>query len=51
MVFHSEHERVLEWHVKNTQEAGVQYPFTFDLYPESHSPYCELQLVLGNNFF
>jgi hypothetical protein len=45
VAFHSEHERVLEWNVRNIKEAGVQYPFTFVPYPGS--AYFEVQVVLG----
>lgn len=49
--FHCEHELVMEWYVKNQKEAGVQYPFVFDPYPESGPPYFCIRLILGNEYF
>jgi hypothetical protein len=49
--FHSEHELVLDWHVQNQKEAGVQYPFVFDPYPDSGSTYFYVRLILGHEYF
>jgi hypothetical protein len=49
--FHSEHELILNWHVRNQREAGVQYPFVFDPYPNSGPPYFYVRLILGHEYF
>ncbi len=49
--FHSQHELVMEWHVQNQREAGVQYPFVFDPYPDSGPPYFYIRLILGHEYF
>jgi hypothetical protein len=47
--FHSQHEMVMDWHVQNLRDAAVQYPFTFDPYPDSGPPYFYVRVVLGND--
>jgi len=49
--FHSQNELVLDWSVNNQRAAGVQYPFTFDPFPDSGPPYFYVYLVLGHDFF
>jgi len=49
--FHSQHELVLDWHVQNMRDAGVQYPFVFDPYPDSGPPYFYIRLILGSDYF
>jgi hypothetical protein len=49
--FHSQHELVMDWHVRNLREAGVQYPFVFDPYPDSGPPYFYVRLILGRDYF
>lgn len=49
--FHSEHELILDWYVQNMEEARVQYPFTFDPYPDSGPPYFYVRVILGNEYF
>src|SRR5260221_7282071 len=51
MEFHSQHELVMDWHVRNLRKAGVQYPFIFDPYPDSGPPYFYLPLILGQDYF
>lgn len=48
--FRSEHELVMDWHVQNLREAGVQYPFSFDPYPDSGPPYFYVRLIVGNDY-
>jgi hypothetical protein len=49
--FHSQNELVLHWDVRNTDTAGVQYPFNFDPYPDSQPPYFHVFLILGDSYF
>jgi hypothetical protein len=49
--FHSEHELVMDWYVRNQKEAGVQYPFVFDPYPDSGRPYFYIRLISGHEYF
>jgi hypothetical protein len=49
--FHSQHELVLNWDVRDQHAAGVQYPFNFDPYPDSGPPYFRIYLILGDNYF
>jgi hypothetical protein len=51
VAFHSGHELVLEWRVRNLLEAGVQYLFVFDPYPDSGPPYFQIQVILGDDYF
>jgi hypothetical protein len=48
---HSENELVLSWHVQDTVKAGVQYPFSFDPFPDSGPPYFYVYVLLGRDFF
>jgi hypothetical protein len=49
--FHSDHELVLEWYVKDREETGVQFPFVFIPYPESGGRYFCVRLILGRDYF
>jgi hypothetical protein len=49
--FHSHHELILSWYVQNTNEAGVEYPFTFDPYPDSGPPYFYIRVALADDYF
>src|SRR6476646_10837940 len=50
--FHRQHELVLDWYVQDMNAAGVQYPFTFDPYPDSGSvPYFYIRIILGQDYF
>jgi hypothetical protein len=49
--FRSQHEFVMDWHVQNLREAGVEYPFVFDPYPDSGPPYFYVRLILGQDYF
>jgi hypothetical protein len=44
-------ELVLSWHVDNMDEAGVQYPFSFDPWPNAGPPYFTIQIALGDDYF
>jgi hypothetical protein len=48
---HSEHELVLNWSVDDVHQAGVEYPFVFDPWPDSGPPYFCLKLVLSHDYF
>jgi hypothetical protein len=48
--FHSQDELVMEWHVRNSREAGVQYPFVFDPYPKSGPPYFYVRIILARDY-
>lgn len=48
---HCQHELVMHWDVQDLREAGVQYPFVFDPYPNSGPPYFYIRLILGNDYF
>lgn len=45
------HEIVLGWNIDNVVEAGVEYPFQFDPYPDSGPPYFAVRMFLGNDYF
>jgi len=45
------HEMALSWSVQDVQEAKVEYPFTFDPWPESGSPYFDIRTVDGDDYF
>ena len=45
------HEVVLEWNIDNVVEAGVEYPFQVDPYPDSGPPYFAVRMFLGNDYF
>jgi len=50
--FHSQHELVLNWSVNDQRAAGVQYPFSFDPFPDPRMPpYFYVYLILGHDFF
>lgn len=51
VALHSQRELVVSWAVNNMLEAGVQYPFTFDPYPDSGPPYFFISLIQGDEFF
>ena len=51
VAFHSQRELVIDWWVNNMIEAGVQYPFVFDPYPDSGPPYFGISLLQGEEFF
>ena len=48
---HSSYELVLEWCINNSIEAGVNFPMTFDPFPESGPPYFNLRVILGHEYF
>ena len=48
---HCQHELVMDWDVQNLRDAGVQYPFVFDPYPDSPATYFYVRLILGHDYF
>ena len=49
--FHSQHELMLEWNVRDMSSAGVQFPFVFLPYPDSGFTYFCIRLILGSDYF
>jgi hypothetical protein len=44
--FHIRHELILEWNVRDSSLAGVQFPFVFLPYPDSGHTYFCTRLIL-----
>lgn len=49
--FHSGHDLALSWRVEDMQRAGVNYPFSFDPFPDLGPPYFYVSVLLAHDFF